>query len=134
MELGLKVALLLRQLFPSSGATDTVFGTPFRTAVGTAIAWYTSCCAMPSGHCRTFCCSGGGPRYARSSGLAPAIEPSLSRPLLPLSPSLANILVSVDVMQNSSHSRTENRAQELCESPGGHPGLPSLISLRFLWT
>ena len=28
----------------------------------------------------------------------------------------------------------ESRAQELCESRGGHPGLPSLISLRFLWT
>ena len=27
-----------------------------------------------------------------------------------------------------------NRAQELCESRGGSPGLPSLISLRFLWT
>ena len=27
-----------------------------------------------------------------------------------------------------------SRAQELCESPGGRPGLPSLISLRFLWT
>ena len=25
------------------------------------------------------------------------------------------------------------RAQELCESRGGRPGLPSLISLRFLW-
>ena len=25
-------------------------------------------------------------------------------------------------------------AQELCESRGGRPGLPSLISLRFLWT
>ena len=24
-------------------------------------------------------------------------------------------------------------ALELCESRGGHPGLPSLISLRFLW-
>ena len=29
---------------------------------------------------------------------------------------------------------TITRAQELCESQGGHPGLPSLISLRFLWT
>ena len=29
---------------------------------------------------------------------------------------------------------TLNRAQELCESPGGRPGLPSLISQRFLWT
>ena len=26
------------------------------------------------------------------------------------------------------------RAQGLCESRGGRPGLPSLISLRFLWT
>ena len=26
------------------------------------------------------------------------------------------------------------RAQELCENPGGRPGLPSLINLRFLWT
>ena len=26
------------------------------------------------------------------------------------------------------------RAQELCGSRGGRPGLPSLISLRFLWT
>ena len=27
-----------------------------------------------------------------------------------------------------------HRAQELCESRGGRPGLPSLINLRFLWT
>ena len=26
------------------------------------------------------------------------------------------------------------RAQKLCQSRGGRPGLPSLISLRFLWT
>ena len=26
------------------------------------------------------------------------------------------------------------KAQELCESRDGRPGLPSLISLRFLWT
>ena len=26
------------------------------------------------------------------------------------------------------------RVQELCESRGGRPGLPSLISLRFMWT
>ena len=25
-------------------------------------------------------------------------------------------------------------SQELCESRGGRPGLPSLINLRFLWT
>ena len=34
-----------------------------------------------------------------------------------------------------SNVRTEPaRAQELCESRGGRPGLPSLISLRFPWT
>ena len=46
VELGLKVRLLLHQLFPSSGATDIVFVTLFRTAFGTVIVWYTSCCAM----------------------------------------------------------------------------------------
>ena len=31
-------------------------------------------------------------------------------------------------------SRWFFRGQELCESRGGRSGLPSLISLRFLWT
>ena len=35
---------------------------------------------------------------------------------------------------HASMARTTIRAQELCESRGGHPGLPSLISLQFLWT
>ena len=38
MELGLKVAILLPQLFLNSGATDIVFVALFRTAVETAIA------------------------------------------------------------------------------------------------
>ena len=42
VELGLKVGLLLPQL--------SVSVTLFRTAVETATAWYTSCCAMVSGH------------------------------------------------------------------------------------
>ena len=46
VELGLKVGLLLRQLFSSSGSTDIVIVTLFRTAVGTVTEWYTSCCAM----------------------------------------------------------------------------------------
>ena len=33
-----------------------------------------------------------------------------------------------------SMRQTHYRAQELCESRGGGPGFPSLISLRFLWT
>ena len=53
MELGLRVGLLSLQLFPTGGATDVVFVTLFRIAVGTAIApWYGSCCAMPGEHCR----------------------------------------------------------------------------------
>ena len=31
-------------------------------------------------------------------------------------------------------ARRDGRAQELGESRGGRPGLPSLINLRFLWT
>ena len=52
VKLGLKVGLLLFQLFLNSGATDIVFVTLFRTAVATAIAWYTICCTMATGHCR----------------------------------------------------------------------------------
>ena len=36
----------------------------------------------------------------------------------------------INLLETSSCSRV----QELCESRGGRPGLPSLISLRFLWT
>ena len=49
--LGLRVGLLLLQLFPNSGATDIVFVTLFCIAVGTAIAWCGGRCAMPDGHC-----------------------------------------------------------------------------------
>ena len=49
--LGLKVGLLLFQLFPNSGATDIDFVTLFCIAVGTAIAWCCGRCAMPDGHC-----------------------------------------------------------------------------------
>ena len=50
VELGLRVGLLLLQLFPNGGATDIVFVTLCRIAVHkhTAIAWYG---AMPDGHC-----------------------------------------------------------------------------------
>ena len=46
-----RVGLLLLQLFPNGGATDIVFVTLFRIAVGTAIAWCGGRCAMPDGHC-----------------------------------------------------------------------------------
>ena len=51
VELGLRVGLLLLQLFPNGGATDIVFVTLFCIAVGTAIVWCGGCCAMPDGHC-----------------------------------------------------------------------------------
>ena len=38
------------------------------------------------------------------------------------------------VNKKRSHAVQRDRAQELCKSRGGRPGLPSLISLRFLWT
>ena len=33
-----------------------------------------------------------------------------------------------------TNATVDIRVQELCESRGGRPELPSLISLRFLWT
>ena len=39
------------------------------------------------------------------------------------SPSLISLMVSVDVKQHLEEI-DELRAQELCESGGGHPGLP----------
>ena len=39
------------QLLLNSSATDIVLVTLPRTAVETAIAWYTSCCTMARGHC-----------------------------------------------------------------------------------
>ena len=43
--------------------------------------------------------------------------------------------VRVIFLRLSSLNAVENfRAQELCESRGGRPGLPSLINLRVLWT
>ena len=43
VELGVRVGLLLLQLFPNGGTTDIVFVTLFSTAAETVIAWYCSC-------------------------------------------------------------------------------------------
>ena len=72
--LGLRVGLLLLQLFPNGGATDIVFVTLFCIAVGTAIAWCGGRCRMLDGRCRNIFCSGGGPRQPWSSGLAPVVS------------------------------------------------------------
>ena len=51
VELGLRAGLLSLQLFPNGEATDIVFVTLFCIAFGTANAWFSSCWAMPGGHC-----------------------------------------------------------------------------------
>ena len=88
------------ELFLNSSATDIVLVTLPSTAVETAIAQCTSRCAMARGH-----------RLNTSVVLAAvhglsglfravsAVEPSLFRPLPPLSPSLISNLASVDVKQ-----------------------------------
>ena len=89
------------RLFLNSSATDIVLVTLPSTAVQTAIARYTSRCAMARGH-----------RLNTSTVLAAvhglsglfravsAVEPSLFRPLPPLSPSLISNLASADVKQH----------------------------------
>ena len=86
VELGLRVGLLLLQLFPKGGATDIVFVTLFCIAVGQHLRG-----AVVNAQCRTdtaltFCCSGGGPRPPSSSGLAPVSMFHSSVPLFPLVP------------------------------------------------
>ena len=71
-------------LFPNSSATDIVLVTLPSTAVETAIAQCTSRCAMASGHNLNTSIV-----LAAVHGLfwaVSAVEPSLSRPLPPLSP------------------------------------------------
>ena len=88
-------------LFLKSSATDIVLVTLPSTAVETATAQCTSRCAMVRGHRRNtsivLAAVNGlsGPFWAVS-----AVEPSLSRPLSPLSPSLISNLASVDVKQH----------------------------------
>ena len=100
VELGLRVGLLLLQLFPTGGATDIVFVTLFciavgtaitfvtlfRIAVGTAMAWCCGRCAMPDGHCLNILLLWRGPRKPWSSGLAPVSRFHSSVPLFPLVP------------------------------------------------
>ena len=111
VELGLRVGLLLLQLFPNGGATDIVFVTLFCIAAGTAIAWCGGRCAMPADTALTFCCSGGGPRQPWSFGLAPASWFHSSVPLSHSPPSLIGLTASVDVKQQSlSLSDTQNQS------------------------
>ena len=88
-------------LFLNSSATDIVLVTLPSTAVETAVTWYTSHCAMARGHCLN--ASIVSAAVHGLSSLFPvisAVEPSLSRPLPPLSPSLISNFASVDVKQH----------------------------------
>ena len=98
VELGLRIGLLLLQLLPNGGTTDIVFVTLFRIAVGTAIARYSSCCAMPRGHCLNILLFRRRSTAALVFRVGACLESSLF-PLPPLSPSLIGLLASVDVKQ-----------------------------------
>ena len=99
VELGVKVGLLLLQLFPSGGATDIVFVTLFRIAVVTANVQYTSCCAVGSGHCLNILLFWRQSTAFLVVRIGACLEPShFSLP--PLSSSLIGLLASVDVKQN----------------------------------
>ena len=88
VELGLRVGLLSLQLFPNGGATDIVFVTLFCIAVGTAIAWYSSCCTMPGRHCHNILLFWRRSTAALVFRLAPVSRFHSSVPLSHSSPSL----------------------------------------------
>ena len=96
------------QLFPNGGATDIVFVTLFRIAVGAAIAWCGGRCAMPDGHCRNILLSVlaavhgslGLPGWRLFRGF------TLLSPFSHSSPSLIGLLASVDVKQQKVKSNS----------------------------
>ena len=107
VELGLRVGLLLLQLFPNGGAADIVFVTLFCIAVGTVTAWCCGRCAMPDGHCLNTLL------FWRQSTAALIGLPgwhlfrgfTLLSPFSHSSPSVIGLLASVDVKQhNFTHS------------------------------
>ena len=77
-------------------------------------------------------CSGGS-SFRWSLRGCKVVQVSLSRQLrscVKVELTVLAAVVSVDVKQHFNRDRT----QALCESRGGRPGHPSLISLWFLWT
>ena len=94
VELGLRVGLLLLQLFPNGGATDIVFVTVLHSSWdsnsmrGTVVDEQRR-----ADTALTFRCSGGGPRQ-------PVSRPHSSFPLTPLVPVPNKPTVSVDVKQH----------------------------------
>ena len=105
VELGLRVGLLLLELFPTGGATDIVFVTLFCISVGTAIAWYGSCCAMPGGHCLNSLLfwRRSTAAYVFRVGACSEVSLGSSVPLLPLVPVPNRPSPSLDILQNWAH-------------------------------
>ena len=93
-----KYRLCPLSVFPDGRAADVVFVTLFWIAVGTAVAWYGSSCAMPGGHCLNILLF-----WRRSTAawlvfrVGTCLEVSLFFPPSHLSPSLTSLLTSVDV-------------------------------------
>ena len=98
-----RVGLLLLQLFPSGGATNIVFVTPFCIAVGTATAWCGVRCAMLDGHCLiNILLFWRRSTAALVSRVGACFEVSLFCRPFPFShSSLIGLLASVDVKQQS---------------------------------
>ena len=94
---------------------DIVLVTLPSTAVETAIAQCTSHCAVARGHrLNTSVVLAAVHSLSGLFWAVSAIEPSLSRPLLPLSPSLISNLASVDVKQNGPAPMSGTGLRLLC--------------------
>ena len=114
----------LLQLFLDSCFLDVVFVTLFRTAAEKAISEVDNFVVLAVAD--DLCGSESADELFILPPPSPTPPPSPA-PLPPgphqapfVSPSLISRMVSVDVMYRVS----DNRAQELCESRGGRPGLP----------
>ena len=80
---------------------DIVLVTLPTTAVETAMAQCTDCCTMVRGHClNTFIVLAAVHGLSGLFWAVSTVEPSLSHPLPPLSPSLISNLTFVDVKQH----------------------------------
>ena len=89
------------RLFLNSSATDIFLVTLPSMAVETAIAQCTSCCAMVRGHhLNTSIVLAAVHGLSGLFRVVSAVEPSLSRPLSSLSPSLISNLTSMEVKQH----------------------------------
>ena len=88
VELGMRVRLLLLQVFPNGRATDIVFVTVLHSScqLGQQLRGGGGRWQCRTDTALTFCCSGGGPWQPWSSGLAPVSKFHSSFRFFPLVP------------------------------------------------